>query len=198
MSETALSNGVVEQIRSVLSLRDQRCIDVRPDGKPPSSIVSDVFIAVHSEGWEFSGFVGDGGGFIRNSGRGLHNGICEEYHIHVTVSVKLTQDHKDFWGLAINMPWDRSLSYAVRGVINAVHCQPDVLTMANNQLETGISSPFTEMLYGMRTQAKREQKSEWWGTTSTSKSDRVNPIVGYSQTVHFFGGKRIQGIGNYT
>lgn len=185
MSEVVLCDAVADQIRSVISQnRDARWIDVRPTGQPTSAIVSDVFVAVHSEGWKF----GD-----------LNNGISEEYWIYATVSVKLTANHTDFWGAALAMPWDKSLSYAVRQVINAVHLQPDVINMANERLETGISSPFVEMLRATgQVDGKEERGPEWWGTTTTAKSARVNQVVGYSQTVKFFGGKRIQGIGNYT
>lgn len=197
MSETALCAAVVDQIKTVLTTPNLGWIDVRPNGEPPSSGVGDVFVAVHSEGWTFTGFSGDGG-YIRNSGTGLHNAMCEEFYINVTVSVKVSQNHKAFWGAQLNMNWENSLSYAVRGVINAIHCQPDVVSLANSRIETAISSPIIEMLRAMRVEPKRERKADWWGSTTTATSRRVEQVVGYSQTISFFGGKRIQNVGNYT
>lgn len=199
MSEVLLCTGVVEQIRSVISQnRDARWIDVRPNGKPPSTIVSDVFVAVHGEGSEFVGQAGGGADPTRSVGRGLDNGFSEEFHIHVTVSVKLAQAHTDFWGPTLNMSWDKSLNYAVRQIANAVHCQPDVIAMANAHLDQLTESPFVEILKIIRIQPKKEQTTEWWGTHTTAESKRTNPVFGYSQTLQFFGGKRIQAIGSFT
>lgn len=185
MSDVILAQAVVEQIRSVLAQnRDSRWIDTRPTGQPTSVIVSDVFVAVHSAGWQF---------------QPLNNGISEEYWIHVTASVKMAANHTDFWGQTLAMDWDKSLNYTVRQVINAVHLQPDVIVMANQQIETAIASPFVEMLQATgRVEEIKERGSDWWGSTTTATSARVNQVFGYSQTVKFYGGKRIQGIGSYT
>lgn len=199
MSEVVLCDAVAEQIRSVVTQnRDARWIDVRPTGQPTSAITSDVFIAIHSEGWTFGGRAGVTGSGFGSSG-GLDNGISEEYWVHVTVSVKLAANHKDFWGMSLSMDWDKSLSYAVRQVINAVHLQPDVIIMANQRLNTAISSPFVEMLRATgEVNGKEERGTDWWGATTIARSTRVNQVFGFSQTVKFFGGKRIQGIGSYT
>ena len=183
MSEVILCQAVAEQIKTCITTRDMRWVDIRPTGQPQSSVVSDIFVAVHAEGWEFSP---------------LNNGICEEYWIHATVSAKMHQNHKDFWGVGMNMSWDQSLSHAVRSIINVVHLQPDVINFANQRLQTGISSPFIEMLQAVgKIDGITERGAEWWGTSTVAKSTRVSNVIGFSQTVKFYGGKRIQSIGGY-
>lgn len=183
MSETALCWGVVDQIKEVLTVPRDRWIDVRPTGEPTSAMVADIFVAVHSAGWIFDK---------------LNNGISEQYRIDATVSIKLAAKHVDFWGLAVNDSWDKSLSYTIRQIINAVHLQPDVIRLANLRLNTGTSSPIVEMLQATSVDDKKERTAKWWQTETTAQSKRVNDVIGYSQTVHFFGGKRVQGIGNYS
>lgn len=183
MSETILCEAVVEQIKTCISVRDSRWVDIRPTGQPQSSIVSDIFVAVHAQGWEYLH---------------LDNGICEEYWIHATVSAKISQNHKDFWGIGMNMSWDKSLSHAIRSIVNVVHLQPDVINFANAKLQTQVSSPFVEMLQAVgKVDGIQERGAEWWGTSTVSNSARVSNVIGFSQTVKFFGGKRIQSIGGY-
>ncbi len=197
MSDAVLCEAVVEQIKSVLIARNTGWIDVRPTGEPPSSLANDVFVAIHSEGSDFTGLVG-GGDYSRNSGKGLDNGLAEQYHIHATVSVKTSRNHTAFWGSEIAMTWEGSLNYAVRSIVNAIHGQPDVIVMANRRLQTVVTAPFVELLKCLRIEPKKERGSKWWGTTSTASSARTNDIIGYSQTVHFFGALRVQNIGQFT
>jgi hypothetical protein len=183
MSETALCWGVVDQIKEVLTVKSDKWIDVRPTDEPPSAMVADIFIAVRNAGWRFDP---------------INNGVSEQYRTDVTVSIKLAARHVDFWGLAVNDSWDKSLSYAVRQIINAVHLQPDVIRLANLRLNTGMSSPIVEMLQAVQVDDKKARTAKWWQTETTAQSKRVNDTIGYSQTIHFFGGKRVQGIGNYS
>ncbi len=161
MSETALCNAVVQQITNSLNCPSKGWIDVTPDGQPPTVIVAPVFVGVFEEGWTYTGFSGSGG-YIRNMGSGLNNGIQEEYYISVTVSVKLAANHKQFWGTALNMSWDGSLGHAVRGIIECVHQRPELLVLANAQIDTAVSSPIVEMLKAMSVGKKEPQRSEWW------------------------------------
>ena len=96
------------------------------------------------------------------------------------------------------MSWDKSLSHAIRSIVNVVHLQPDVINFANAKLQTQVSSPFVEMLQAVgKVDGIQERGAEWWGTSTVSNSARVSNVIGFSQTVKFFGGKRIQSIGGY-
>lgn len=183
MSSTALCSAVVERIKTVLSSRSERWIDVRPDGEPTSAITGDVFVAV----WH-AGFKG---------GPRQHNFIDEIHSIGVTISLKTHKDHIDYWGLRTNLPWDGSLDYAVRKIIGAIHCQPAVIVAANARLETGISSPFVEMLLLRDAKPKERRGAKWWGTETTAKSTRTNDTVGWSQDIIFTGARRIQSMDSY-
>lgn len=184
MSESAICQAVIEQIKTVLPLPDSRCIDIRPDGKPTSAVVNDMFVAVHSEGQRF-------GGLGKGIGYGLNNGIDEFQLVGVTISLKTSRSHIDYWGLKLNQSWDRSMIYAVRKIVGVIHLRPEILQIANGFLETGISSTFIEMLEVSAIDPNTEQTSKWWGSETTAKG-AVNPVVGYSRTLHFHGARRIQ------
>lgn len=193
MSANVLCEAVKEQIKDVLGgPKDFRWLAIRPTGEPPSSLVPDIFIAVHEEGWTN---IGGGGGYSQ----GLNNGISEEYNISATVSIKLAAKHTDYWGKELNKTWDQTLEYTVRSIIRAIHLQPAVLMFANRQLQTVSTSPFVEMLRATMVDPKAERGPKWWQTDTTAQSKNTNQIMGYSRTIHFFGGKRIQGLGdNYS
>ncbi len=186
MSESILAVAVMETIRNVVSPQNSssRWIDVRPTGQPQSTVVCDVFTSIHPEGWEFTP---------------LNNAICEEYWIHATVSVKQSANHKDFWGQAVNVAtYEQSLSYAIRSIIGAIHLQPSVINLANSKLDLRVSSPFCEMLQALgKVDGIEERGPEWWGTSTVARSTKVSTVVGFSQTVKFYGGKRIQAVGAY-
>ena len=183
MSSTALCFAAVERIKTVLSPRSERWIDVRPDGEPWSAITGDVFISAWHNGF--------------NGGPRQHNFIDEIHSIGVTISLKTHKDHIDYWGLRTNLPWDGSMDYAVRKVIGAIHCQPALIVAANERLELAISSPFVEMLMFKDSGPKKKRKADWWGTDTTATSSRVNQVVGWSQDVIFAGARRIQSVGSY-
>ena len=184
MSESLLAKAVAETIKNSISTGNSRWLDVRPTGQPQSSVVCDVFTSIHSEGWEFTP---------------LNNAICEEYWIHATVSVKQSANHKDFWGQAVSIAtYDQSLSYAIRSIIGIIDHNPEVINLANSYLDLSTCSPFIEMLQAIgKVDGIEERGPEWWGTSTVARSNKVSTVIGFSQTVKFFGGKRIQAAGAY-
>lgn len=174
MSEAAICQSVLDLIKTVLTLPNPRCADVRPNGKPPSAVTSEVFIAVSNGGQTF---------------KELNNAIDEFQAVDVTISLKTTREHIDYWGRKVNESWERSLEYAVRRIIKVIHLNPLVIINANSTLNALESSPFAEMLRVKSVGANEERTANWWGADSVPKS---NQIVGYSRTIRFDGARRIQ------
>lgn len=180
MSEAAICQAVLDRIKTVLTLPNARCIDIRPDGSPTSGITSEVFIAVSNGGQTF----GD-----------LNNAIDEYQAVDVTISLRTTREHVDYWGRKVSESWERSMTHAVRKIIGAVHLNPDLINAANSTLETEISSPFIEMLRVKSVSGNQKRTAEWWGADAVPKS---NPIIGYSRTIQFGKARRIQSMDSYS
>ena len=174
MSEAAICQSVLDLIKTVLTVPNPRCADIRPDGKPTSAVTSEVFIAVSNGGQTFGT---------------LNNTIDEYQAVDVTISLKTTREHGDYWGRKVTESWERSLVYAVRRVIGVIHLNPLVIINANAMLNTLESSSFAEMLRVKSVGPNVERTAAWWGAEAVPKA---NPIVGYSRAIRFDGARRIQ------
>lgn len=177
MSLIPLLNAVRDQLHTVLQLDDREC-DVREGPEPPAN-AGKLFIAIWGGSWQ---------PYTAHN----HDYFAEQFGVDVCISLRTGSIPTSRFG-DVAMADARTGALIIgRAVAKAIHCQPNIIIRANNNL--GISFPetrngFCEPLRWLNSDAQpRRVGSDWW----LSSDDK--PFAGMALTIRFGEAVRIEEI----